>query len=362
MRRCGESPAINGKSLLNRFIMMPSIHGVVAALLVTLQLGCREKTESDVVLFATLQQETAMPILGAFERGTDDAVGVTSRFDEDPAEASTLIQQIIRGDSPPPCDIVWNTGVLETVRLQKLGLLQPRRWTIGSGWPGNCVASDESWCGFAATARVILVNTNLLTDPQDYPRSVLELADEKWLGRCAVGIPTVGNTATHFAVLREQLGRSRTLELLRGIQESALVLRGSRQVAIAVSAGQAAWGVTDSDAAIVEVELRNPVAIVFPDQDSSQLGTLRIPSTVAVLKGAEHPVSAGVLADYLIEPATEDRLSMGNGSEIPLHRDSKFPSRVLSSGPVRWMNADFEAAGEGHDEWISELRNRFDRP
>ncbi len=323
-------------------------------------LGCRQQPESDVVLYSTVEQETAMPILGAFERSTDDAVGIVSRFDADPAERSILIGELTTSISPPPaCDIVWDVGVIESVRLQKLGLLEPRKWAVESGWPPNCIASDGTWCGFAATARVLIVNTKLLPDAAEHPTSALALADKKWEGRCAVGLPTVGFSATHFAVLREQLGREATLELLTTIRENALVVPGDRQVAIAVAAGQAAWGLTDSASAIAEVDLRHPVAIVFPDQGPSQFGTLRIPSTTAVLRNAKHPVSAAKLADYLVQPATEDRLAMGNGSELPLSRQAKFPPRVLTEKPVRWMKADFESIADDYDEWIREISTMF---
>ena len=41
------------------------------------------------------------------------------------------------------------------------------------------IASDGSWCGFAARARVLIVNTDLIKNPHDYPTSVAELADPK---------------------------------------------------------------------------------------------------------------------------------------------------------------------------------------
>ena len=342
-----------------RIIVARSLIFVVACSI----LGCRQQPESDVVLYSTVEQETAMPILGAFERSTDDAVGIVSRFDADPAERSSLIGELASSnDLPPACDIVWDAGVIESVRLQKRGLLAPRKWAVESGWPADCIASDGTWCGFAATARVLIVNIKLLPEATEHPSSVLELADKKWEGRCAVGLPTVGFSATHFAVLREQLGREVTLQLLTTIRENALVLPGDRQVAIAVAAGQAAWGLTDSASAIAEVDLRHPVAIIFPDQGPSQLGTLRIPSTTAVLRDAKHPVSAAKLADYLVQPATEDRLAMGNGSELPLSRHAKFPPRVLTEKPVRWMKANFESIAEGYDEWIKEIMTLFASP
>jgi iron(III) transport system substrate-binding protein len=128
---------------------------------------------------------------------------------------------------------------------------------------------------------------------------------------------------------------------------------------MAVSSGQLKWGLTDTDDAIIELDHKLPVAIVYPDQAPDQPGTLRIPNTIAVLKNAPHPVAAGRLADYLVSPETEDRLAMGDSSQLPISRDSKFPPRVLPEEPIRWMRVDFEAAADQWEEWAAELQQIF---
>jgi iron(III) transport system substrate-binding protein len=203
------------------------------------------------------------------------------------------------------------------------------------------------------------VNTDLIQDPSQYPTSVNDLADAKWSKRCAMARPLFGTTATHFAVLREQQGEQATLQLLEAIRDNAVVLSGNKQVALAVSAGQVAWGLTDTDDAIVEKDNGMPVDIVFPDQAPDQPGTLRIPNTVAVIRGAQHPVAADALADYLVQAKTEERLALGESSQLPLSPRSQYRPRVLPDYPVRWMLADFEKAGDGWEEWSEALQERF---
>jgi iron(III) transport system substrate-binding protein len=322
--------------------------------------GCVSRAESDVVVYSALDQEFAAPILAGFERATEQETGVVSKFDVESTKTVGLVNTIIAEQDQPVCDLFWNNEIMHTVRLQKLGLLAPHKWRVDAGWPPDMIASDGTWCGFAARARVLLVNTELIPDRADYPNSVRELADPKWQGRCAMARPLFGTTATHFAVLRERDGRTETLQLLSQIRDNAVILSGNKQVALAVSAGNVAWGLTDTDDAVIEKDLGRNVAIVFPDQASDQPGALRIPNTVAILKGAPHPVAAGKLADYLLRAETEDRLAMGDSSQLPLSRDSKFPPRVLPEQPVRWMRVDFEAAAKDWDAWAQTLREMFD--
>ncbi len=300
-----------------------------------------------------------MPILDAFERTTDHDTGVVSKFDVESTKTVGLVNQIIAEQASPTCDLFWNNEIMHTVRLQRLGLLAEHDWDVDGGYPRDMISSDGTWCGFAARARVLMVNTKLIPDPSMYPSSVADLADPKWEGNCAMARPLFGTTATHFAVLREINGSESTLTQLRAIEKNAKILSGNKQVALAVSAGTVAWGLTDTDDAIIEKDQGFPVAIIYPDQAPDQPGTLRIPNTIAILKGAPHPVAAGKLADYLLTPETEDRLAMGDSSQLPLSRGSKFPPRVLPETPVRWMRAPFEDAAQDWEGWAKSVQAIF---
>ncbi len=251
--------------------------------------GCVRRAESDIVVYSALDRDFATPILDGFERQQDHETGVIAKFDVESTKTVGLVNLIIAEQQAPACDLFWNNEIMHTVRLQKQGLLQPHDWQIEPGWPADMIASDSTWCGFAARARVLIVNTKLIKSPQEYPRSVAELADPKWAQNCAMARPLFGTTATHFAVLRETQGRDATIDQLKLINDNAVILSGNKQVAVAVSSGRVAWGLTDTDDAIIEKDLGRPVDIVYPDQQPDQPGTLRIPNTIAVIKGVGTP-------------------------------------------------------------------------
>ncbi|WP_315853486.1 extracellular solute-binding protein [Neorhodopirellula pilleata] len=317
--------------------------------------GCVPRTEKDVVVYSALDEDFAFPILEAFERKVDYDINVVSKFDVESTKTVGLVNQLIAEENSPRCDLFWNNEIMHTVRLQKLGLLEPHDWPVPADWPSELIASDSTWCGFAARARVLLINTKLLASDDSMPSSVGELSDPKWKENCAMARPLFGTTATHWAVMREQLGREAALAELQAIADNAVILSGNKQVAQAVSSGRVAWGLTDTDDAMIEKDMGYPVEIVFPDQQPDQPGTLRIPNTLAILKNAPHPVAAGRLADYLMTPQTEDRLAMGRSHQMPISKESKFPPAVLPAEPVRWMRADFEAAAEDWDEWANDV-------
>lgn len=317
--------------------------------------GCVPRTEEDVVVYSALDEEFAYPILEAFERSVDYETSVVGKFDVESTKTVGLVNQIFTEQNQPRCDLFWNNEILHTVRLQKEGLLARHDWPVPTDWPRDMISSDSTWCGFAARARVLIINTKLIDSSDQFPQSVDELLDEKWKDNCAMARPLFGTTATHWAVLRDRLGREVALEQLQTIADNALILSGNKQVAQAVSAGRVAWGLTDTDDAMIEKELGYPVEIVFPDQQPDQPGTLRIPNTLAILKNAPHPVAAHRLANYLMTPQTEDRLAMGPSSQMPISKESKFPPAVLPDTPIRWMKVDFETAAENWDAWAADV-------
>ena len=70
-------------------------------------------------------------------------------------------------------------------------------------------APDGTWHGFAARARILIVNTSLVPEARRAPTSIHDLADPKWKGRTGIAKPLFGTTATHAACLFASLGRRR---------------------------------------------------------------------------------------------------------------------------------------------------------
>jgi iron(III) transport system substrate-binding protein len=137
------------------------------------------------------------------------------------------------------------------------------------------------------------------------------------------------------------------------------VFSGNKQVATAVSSGQVAFGLTDTDDAIGEVEAGGPVTIVYPDRESEGLGTLFIPNTLALIKGAPHPEAARALADHLLSPAVETALAKGPSAQIPLMSSPQVQVRVETPKTVQPMAVNFERAVEIWDSVAEFLLQEF---
>ena len=345
-----------------------SICGLMFALCcVTSLAGCLSKQNNELVVYSALDREFSQPILK--DLGDELQMQVRVKYDQESNKTVGLANELIQTRQQPKADIFWNNEILHTLRLESLGLLEPISKADLSRFPKAYRSPTGQWCGFAARARVLIVNTDLLLDPTLRPNSVRDLADKKWAGKCTMARPVFGTSATHAAVLLSTLGDQQGMKLLQNMTSNAVLQGGNKQVAQKVAAGQFAFGLTDTDDAMIEVERGEPVAIVFPDQLKDQCGTLLIPNTLAILKKGPNPDRAQRMVKRLLESDIEDRLAAGDSAQLPLaiSDDETQPWRVaaqwlgssnqtLTGGPgspkakLKTMSVDFGAAAKSWDQ------------
>ena len=148
----------------------------------------------------------------------------------------------------------------------------------------------------------------------------------------------------------------------------AQVLGGNRQVAQAVGAGRLAFGLTDTDDALGELAAGSPVAIVYPDREPGQLGTLFIPNTLARIKGSPHPDAAEALAAYLLSPEVETALALGRASLADAFRRDReriakaFRQYILEPlARERWRRIAIEELRRMDDRLLADIGLRRDQ-
>jgi iron(III) transport system substrate-binding protein len=310
-----------------------------------------------VTVYSALDQEFSEPVLKAYERTT--GVRVLAKFDVESTKTVGLTTLIATEAARPRCDLFWNNEILNTLRLKRAGLLQPFRPPAAAHYPAAFQDPGHTWYGFAARARVVLVNTRLVAEARR-PRGLLDLLDPAWKGKVAIAKPLFGTTATHATCLFATWGPEKAKSFFRKLKAGGVqVLSGNKQVAQAVATGAALVGLTDTDDAMGERDAGRPVTLVYPDRQPGELGTLFIPNSLAVVKGAPHTAEAAALADYLLSPAVETTLAKGPSAQIPLNPTVTEPARVETPKSVHPMAVDWDAAASHWNEAAAFLAAEF---
>lgn len=310
--------------------------------------GCVQQHANQVVVFCALDRVFSESQLADFTKAT--GIVVQPKFDTESTKTVGLVNQIFEQADRGVCDVFWNNEILHTLRLKRAGLLMPFALEDAEHFPAEFRCPDGQWYGLAARARVLIVNTNLLPDPAQYPNSIDDLADPKWRGRGCLAKPLFGTTATHFAVLFQRMGSEKFTEFVAQLPANDVgILSGNRQVAADVAAGKYAFGWTDTDDYQVEKLDGSPVALVYPDQAVDQMGCLLLPNTIAIIKGGRNESQAQSFVKHVLAGPVESALAQSPSAQFPLDRRVQVRSALLPEDNVRWMTVDWEQSVEAWD-------------
>src|SRR5262249_24446762 len=258
-------------------IVVKSVIGFAAVPFVLAASGCSDgsrrsdASNGEVVVYTALDREFSEPILEDFKQAA--GVRPLAIYDVECTKTVGLVSKIIAEARRPQGDLFWNNEILNTLRLEKQGLLEAYRSAAAEAFDPRWRSADGTWYGFAARGRILLVNKNL-AGGESAPRSIEDLTNPKWRGKIGIAKPLFGTTASHAACLFALWGDERAKDFFRRLKTNGVqVLGGNKRVAEAVSAGQLAFGLTDTDDAMVEVDRGMPVEIVYPDQQADGIGT-----------------------------------------------------------------------------------------
>jgi iron(III) transport system substrate-binding protein len=325
--------------------------------------GCGRR-DARVVLYSAQDREFAEALLSDFER--DAGLRVDVKYDTEAQKTVGLARELEAETDRPRADVFWNNEPINTIRLQRVGVLEPYASPTAADFPDWARPADKTWQAFAARGRVLIVNTQIFPREADRPKSLFDLTDPKWKGKVAMAKPQFGTTATQAACLFDVLGTDGAKDYYRGLKSNDVQLvAGNKQVATGVSEGRFAFGVTDTDDTLEELNAGKPVALVFPDKDGNKdhpkLGVLYLPNTLALVKGGPNPAGGKKLIDYLLRPETEKRLAAGGGYQIPLNPAvvANLPEVVLRPDKVKRMNVNFEKAADAWEDVQAFLRDLF---
>ena len=296
----------------------------------------------EVVVYVSLDELYSRPILDEFERVT----GIRARvqYDSEASKTTGLVNRLIAERNRPRADVYWSNEVIQTVRLKREGILAPYISPMAEDYPSHFKDPEGYWTGFAARARVIIYNTDLVDEP---PASIRDLTDAKWKGRAAIANPLFGTTAAHAAALFAAWGDEEAKAFFLALKANDIaILPGNATVRDLVARGEFAVGLTDTDDANGAVLDGFPVRWHLAENDGVLHETLVLPNTVAIVKGGPNGEYAKTLVDYLLTPEVEETLAASRAIQIPLNPEAATPKNVPEIGGITRMEIDFAAAAD----------------
>lgn len=319
----------------------------VAAALVACERGGRE-----VVVYTSVDQVFSEPVLREFERKS--GVRVRAVFDTEETKSTGILNRLIAEAANPRADVFWSGDPVRPFLLAKRGLVEPYVSPAAAAIPAAFRATDGSWTGIAARARVLLANRDRLGS-RSAPRSIHDLADPRWKNEGAIANPLFGTTTMHVAALFSLWGADRTRGFLATLRDNGVKVASSNgEVKRLVIAGEATFGLTDTDDAHQALESGAAVEIVYPDQDD--LGTLVMPTSIVLLARSPNPARGRQLVDFLLS-ADAERMMAESAAHVPLRSDVAVPAGVRPASAIRAMRVDYGLVADVMEEIQPWLRS-----
>ena len=301
-----EAERREGTRLLHARLLL----GWMAALLVLIPefAGARELT-----LYSARKEELIQPAIEAFQKETGTRVTILT------GRAGELARRIELERGSAKGDVFLGTAAGITELLRQKGLLEPYASPDAREMPEEFRAADHAWVGITGRVRVLIYNTDRVKAPEA-PQSYFDLTAPRWKGQVAVASMGERTTVSWLAALMALKGEDATRQYVDGLRANGMkVLKNNTEVRQAVARGEVAVGITNHYYYMLQLQEdpRSPIAVLYPDQGPTGMGTPVFSITAAIIKGSPHPAEARAFIDFLLKPAG-NRLLVEGEFEIPL--------------------------------------------
>lgn len=313
------------------------IAAISAVILVVVVMVLWSLSSNDaVIVYTSVDQVFSEPILRRFESET--GIPVRAVFDTEETKSTGVLNRLVAEAQNPQATVFWSGDPVRPFLLIDRGIVEPYVSPSARTIPQGLRSAEGTWTGFAARARVLLVNRQKLAD-QPMPRSVRDLADPQWKGQAAIANPLFGTTTMHVAAWFSTWGDEEAKRFMNALKDNDVRIASSNgEVKRLVVAGEVVFGLTDTDDANEAVKEGAAVEVVYPDQDG--MGTLVMPTTVVLIRGGPQADLGRKLIDFLLSPEVE-RLMAESAAHMPLHPDVPTPAQVRRVGDIRAMMVDY---------------------
>ncbi len=268
-----------------------------------------------LTLYSAQHEQTTDALIAAFTKQTGIKVRVANN-DED-----VLTAQITQEGDLSPADVFYTENSNWLEQLNRQGLLVKADPTALASVPKRDSAANGDWVGVSARVSVLIYNTTKLK-PSELPKSVLELASPKWLGKIEIA-PTETDLWPIVSSIAHAYGHRVALRWLIGLETNAAGndnVPDNETVTRDISQGVSALGLINHYyyyrllAEIGKGAVKANIAYFAPHDP----GYVEDISGVGVLKSSKHQAAAQQLVRFITSEAGQRVLAQGDSFEYPI--------------------------------------------
>jgi len=284
----------------------------------------------ELVVYSGRSDRFVKPVVEAFTKQTGIKVVLHSG-------SSTSLLNKLKLEGPRTSADIYisnDAGNLQTGNDMKL--FKPVPAALAERIPPNYRATDNSWIGISARARVLVVNTKQ-TDT-DFVKSVFDLANPRLDGKLAITHSSNESYIAGVTVYMQKAGEGKTLAWLAGMKNNAnnSVFNKHGKIVKAVADGKKAIGLVNHYYIYRHLDEHPdaPIRILLPDQGEDGMGVAWNVAGVAISKHSKHSAAAEQFIDFVTSEAGQELFASAN-REYPTRPGVAAAPEVPAAGSYK---------------------------
>ncbi|MBC7783651.1 MAG: extracellular solute-binding protein, partial [Burkholderiales bacterium] len=263
--------------------------------------AARDACARPIVLYTSVDEPIARPIVQAFTKKSGIEVKIVT--DTEATKSIGLAERLRAEKGKPRCDVWWGNEPFHTVNLADEGLFEPYESANAKDVRGLFKDKLHRWTGCGIRARAIALST----ESSILPSRLDDLLKPAFKNRVVMGKSAIGTIGGHVAAIYATRGRAKADDFFRKLRDNGVTLVGGNSMVVQqIASGNFAIGITDNDD-IAALDPRQ-VSMILPDQAAGEVGTLAIPTTIALVKRDDASPESRLLIDFLVSADTEKML------------------------------------------------------
>jgi len=281
-----------------------------------------ERGGGKVTVYCSVDEEIAKPIFETYKTRTKTDVQVV--YDTEAGKTTGLINRIVQESQSgkPRCDVLWSGEVFNTIRLARQGLLETYDSPFGADIPDRFKDAQHRWYSTAVRARVLAFDSTKVSE-SEVPLNWADVVSGDSARPIAIANPMFGTTRGHIAAMFALWGKEKGREYLTKLRDGgAQIVAGNSDTVRLVGAGKADFAFTDSDdGKLAREHGMTNLDWVFPTMGDG--GTLLVPCSAGIIKGAPNLANAKKLVDFLISEEVEIMLYESPARHWPVREHTR---------------------------------------
>ena len=303
--------------------------GISFLLLITLLISQYAQAES-LIIYSGRKDKFIKPVVAEFTKKTGIEVLLHS------GSSTSLLNKLKLEGTNSKADLFISNDAGNLEKGKEMKLFLPVSKYITDAIPQKLRASDNSWIGLSARARVLVKNTN--DKSVDFVSSVFDLADPRLKGK--LGITHSGNESyiAGVTVYMESVGKEKTSKWLAGMKANVdgKVFNKHSKIVKAVAQGKRSVGLVNHYYIYRHLKKHPnaPIKIVLPDQGKNNMGVAWNVAGIAMSKQTKNIQNAERFIAFVTSEKGQALFAKVN-SEYPVREGVVAAAEVPKAGSYK---------------------------